>query len=384
MRSLYAKKWFKIPYLVTLYLFAAYGAFLTLTYLAMSFKLTNDSGMVDVNNRYFQSMHDKYNQDFKVDSVSIEKHRYDILERIILLNDFYPVNAQYILRAYQQSQNEKLALQMIDAVELKLIGNKAYQSRLTQLKSKTRDNSEQVTGLSAFGWMNITEWKHFKEAVIRDKPYIDSAAKVCGVEARVIVSCLMGEQVRMFNSRRERFKHLAKPLGRLALETNQSYGVTGIKEHTAKNIEFHLTHPESEYYLGKDYEHILDYNDGHSWGNNLNDSMSVRVKRLVQTKNHYYSYLYAGAFVHQIKRQWERAGYPIDDRPEILASLFNLGYTKSKPKKNPAVGGANFRVRDTEYTFGAIAFEFYFSGELAEYFPFEKERFKPSKEYRKA
>ena len=80
-------------------------------------------------------------------------------------------------------------------------------------------------------------------------------------------------------------------------------------------------------------------------------------------------------FLKQMKMQWQRAGYPIDERPEILASLFNLGYQRSKPKKNPSVGGSTFKIHDTDYTFGAVAFEFYYSGELSDVFPFEKKRF---------
>jgi hypothetical protein len=103
--------------------------------------------------------------------------------------------------------------------------------------------------------------------------------------------------------------------------------------------------------------------------------MSVRLRRLVQFNDHYYSYLYAALFVKQIKMQWERAGYPLDNRPEILASLFNLGYSKSKPKKNPSVGGSNYQVGESQYTFGAVAFEFYYSGELIDIFPYQKKRF---------
>ena len=118
-----------------------------------------------------------------------------------------------------------------------------------------------------------------------------------------------------------------------------------------------------------DYDTITDYK------NKLNDTLSLRISRLVQLKNHYYSYLYAAIFVKQIKMQWERAGYPIDERPEILASLFNLGFYKSVPKKNPGVGGSVFNVGDKSFTFGSVAFEFYYSGELAEYYPYESKRF---------
>ena len=75
--------------------------------------------------------------------------------------------------------------------------------------------------------------------------------------------------------------------------------------------------------------------------------------------------------------QWERAGFPIDDRPEIFASLFNLGYNKSKPKKYPSVGGSEFKIRDEQHTFGAVAFDFYYSGELCDLFPFQAVHFAP-------
>lgn len=375
MRKILRSRWVRVPYRITLYSFAVYGAFLTLTYLAMKFKWTNDSGMVDANNRYFQEMHDKYNQNFKVDSVSMQKHRYEVLNRIIVLNEFYPLNAQYVLSAYQKTQDERLALQMLDAVDLRLQEDRKYQRALEKIKERHNSSNSETTGLSVFEWMNIEEWKYFKEAVAKDKKWIDSASRVTGVEGRFIVACLVGEQVRLFNSRREKFKDLVAPLKSLALETNLSYGVTGIKENTAIRIEQYLKDSTSVYYLGKDYAHLLDYDSMANYTNNINDTMNVRLQRLVQFNNHYYSYLYAAIFIKQIKMQWERAGYPIDDRPEILASLFNLGYAKSKPKKNPGVGGSVFKVRETEYTFGSVAYEFYYSGEMADLFPYEKKHF---------
>ena len=126
MRKLFRNKKVRFLYFFFLYLFAAYGAFLTLTYLAMRFNWTNDSGMVDANNRYFQEMHDKYNQNFKVDSVSMQKHRYEVINRIIVLNEYYPKNAQMILQAYQKTDDERLALQMLDAADLRLLKNSKY------------------------------------------------------------------------------------------------------------------------------------------------------------------------------------------------------------------------------------------------------------------
>lgn len=375
MRNFLRSKWIKIPYTVLLYAFAIYGFFLTATYVAMRFNWTNDTGMVDSNNRYFQDMHDKYNQNFKVDSISMQKHRLELMNRVILLNEYYPKNAQHILTAYQNTKSEKLALQMLDAADLRLMKNKKYRRAVQKMRGKMNSPNRETTGLSVYEWMNIYEWKHFKEAVAKDKKWIDSAAVVTGVEPRFIVACLVGEQVRLFNSRREKFKHLVAPLKTLALENNMSYGVTGIKENTAIRIENYLKDSTSVYYLGKEYEHLLDFDSTATYSNSINDTMNVRLQRLVQFNNHYYSYLYAAIFIKQIKTQWEKAGYPIDDRPEILASLFNLGYAKSKPKKNPGVGGSVFKVRDVEYTFGALAYEFYYSGELQDLFPYKEKHF---------
>ena len=375
MRAFFQKKWIKIPYQITLYSFAIYGFFLIGTYLAMKFKWTNDAGLVDVNTRYYQQIHDKYNQSFKIDSSNIVQYRSEILGRINLLNEYYPKNASDIMDAWVSSKDEKLALQMLSAIDLKLKDKKSYQKALQRIIANRKLDAK-ASGLNAFDWMNIMEWKYFKEAVAKDKRYIDSAAKAAGVESRMIVACLVGEQVRLFNSRRERFKTFVAPLKTLALETNLSYGVTGIKENTAQRIERYLKDSTSMYYLGNKYSHLLDYDSTINYNNQHNDTMSVRVKRLVQYKDHYYSYLYAAIYIKQIKTQWEKAGFPIDNRPEILASLFNLGYQKSIPKKNPAVGGSNFKIREQEYTFGSVAYEFYYSGEMSNIFPYKKEKFK--------
>ena len=375
MRAFFQKKWIKIPYQITLYSFAIYGFFLIGTYLAMKFKWTNDAGLVDVNTRYYQQIHDKYNQSFKIDSSNIVQYRNEILGRIHLLNEYYPKNASDIMDAWVSSKDEKLALQMLSAIDLKLKDKKSYQKALQRIITNRKLDAK-ASGLNAFDWMNIMEWKYFKEAVAKDKRYIDSAAKAAGVESRMIVACLVGEQVRLFNSRRERFKTFVAPLKTLALETNLSYGVTGIKENTAQRIERYLKDSTSMYYLGNKYSHLLDYDSTINYNNQHNDTMSVRVKRLVQYKDHYYSYLYAAIYIKQIKTQWEKAGFPIDNRPEILASLFNLGYQKSIPKKNPAVGGSNFKIREQDYTFGSVAYEFYYSGEMSNIFPYKKEKFK--------
>lgn len=255
---------------------------------------------------------------------------------------------------------------MLDAIDMRLQDNKEYQQEVKKYY-KSRLNKYKQSNESVFEWMNISEWTDFKYAVAKDKKLIDSVAKVTGVEPRLIVCCLVGEQIRLFNSSREAYKKWIGPLKILSVETKFSFGVTGIKEHTAQMIEYYLKDSTSRFYLGKQYETLLDFET---------DSVQTeRFDRLTSYKNHYYSYLYAAVFLKQMKVEWEKAGFPIDNRPEILATLFNVGFPQSKPKPNPRVGGSTIKIYDKDYSFGAVAFEFYYSGELFDVFPFKSKKF---------
>ncbi|MFO0495027.1 MAG: hypothetical protein ACK50Y_05805, partial [Flavobacteriia bacterium] len=86
-------------------------------------------------------------------------------------------------------------------------------------------------------------------------------------------------------------------------------------------------------------------------------------------------YMYAALFLKQVKMQWEKAGFPIDHRPEILVTLFNVGFPQSDPKNNPKVGGSTIKINEKPYSFGAIGYQFYYSGELYDLFPFKSHKF---------
>jgi hypothetical protein len=367
VKKIFSKKWFKYPFFAFVLIFALIGFFMSGTYIAMKFKLTNDDGAIDKNDRYFQDISDKYNQSFKLNSENKEFKDYDNLHRILILNKYAPQNAKYIMDAYFKCKNEVEIGKMILAAEMYLQENQGYKDEVQRyIKSKESKAKNPIKG-SVFEWMNISEWQDFKIACVKDKKLIDSVAELTGVESRLIVSCLVGEQIRLFNSNREAYKKWIGPLKILSVESQFSYGVTGIKIQTAIDIENKLKKPNSEFYLGSQYSHLLDFKSGNPSGE--------RVKRLVDYKNHFYSYMYAAIFLKQMKTQWEKAGFPIDDRPEILATLFNVGFPQSKPKSNPRVGGSTIKIHDKPHSFGAIAFEFYYSGELIDEFPFKEKRF---------
>lgn len=348
-------------------IFALIGFTLTAGYLAVKFHFTDDPGTIDINDRYFQEIKDKYGRKKDTDSVNINYTEARLLHQLKVLSKYYPTNTFYILNAYYKSKNINEAVRMLEAVHIHMKNNESYISEINLFENYNLKELEKLHSKSVFEWMNINEWQDFKIAVAKDKHLIDSAAFMTGVEPRLIVAVLVGEQIRLFNSSREAYKKWIGPLKILSVETTFSLGVTGIKPHTAQTIEKHLKDSNTVFYLGSKYENLLDFK--------TSNHSQERFDRLTSYKNHYYSYLYAAINIKQLMLQWERTGFDISERPEILATLFNIGFDASVPKETPMVGGSGIDIKGKKYTFGAIAYEFYYSGELYELFPFKNKKF---------
>ena len=205
------------------------------------------------------------------------------------------------------------------------------------------------------------EWIAFRIAVIKDKSIIDKVSKETGIPARTLVSLLVPEQMRLFNSNRALFKKVFEPLKILGSQSQFSWGIFGIKDETARAIEEYLKNKNSPFYLGASFEHMLDFK--------TTDPDQERFQRIIDEKDHTYSYLYSAIYLAQINKQWEKDGFPIDNRSEILATLFNVGFEKSVPNANPKSGGAPIDINGTVWSFGALAGSFYYSDEMIEIFP---------------
>lgn len=284
---------------ILVYLFALIGLVLVLGWLGLRFGLTKTAGVIDLNDRYFKEVTDT-------------------------------------LRKNEQNDNQNIAQIIIDY-------NKKHQS---------------VQEISA--WRLTPEWQVLREAIAKDKEIINQVSKLVEVNSRLIVGVLVVEQLRLYNSEREIYKQFFQPLKILGVQSQFSWGVTGLKEETAEEIERKLKDASSPFYLGRDKESLLDFK--------TLDPRTERFERLTDSRNHYYSYLYTAIYLKQLMVEWERAGYNISDRPEILATLFNLGFTKSEPKADPKVGGAEIEIGEQKYSFGSLAYQFYYSGELIEEF----------------
>jgi hypothetical protein len=96
-----------------------------------------------------------------------------------------------------------------------------------------------------------------------------------------------------------------------------------------------------------------------------------RMNRITDAKDPYYSYLYVGSIYERNNGTVAKSGYDISNRPEVLATLYNLGFYYSVPKADPAVGGTVITINNVDYTYGDSAYEFYYSGEISDIFPIE-------------
>ena len=346
-----------------IYGFAIVGFGLCSAWLAVKLKLTNDPGGVDINDRYFQTVTVSDNQRHAMlsDSAKLEGLKNLAYYKIIELGVLHPQNAKLMMNYFRRTEDVYTIEHMLDAMSIYMKDSADYY-KLVSGHEKSLSYKNNANQSNLFWWSSVEEWPVLRAAVSKDYKVIDSVAKITGVSGRLISAVLIAEQIRLFDSRREAFKKWIAPLKILTSETSFSWGVTGIKDFTAKNIEHNLIDRNSVYYPGAAYERLLDFKT-------TNPDLE-RFERITNTKNHFYAYLYSALCIKQIDTQWKRAGYDLTDRPEIMATLYNVGFSSSFPKPDPQVGGSTIDIKGKKYTFGLLAYEYYFSGEMADLYPY--------------
>ena len=211
-------------------------------------------------------------------------------------------------------------------------------------------------------WAQTEEWKTFSEAIKKDKDVLTRVETETGIPARLIVSTLAVEQLRLFTSEREVYKQAFFPLKILGTQTQFSWGVMGIKPETAQKIEENLKATSSPFYLGKDFENKLDFKTA-----NIDQE---RFARITDEHDRYYAYLYGALYIKEFIEGWKKAGYEdISKKPEIIGTLYNIGFNHFEPKSEPQVGGAEIEINGVKYSFGGLTYNIYNSRELLDIFP---------------
>lgn len=381
-------KFCKYGYFLVVHFFALVGIGFVAVFLAVKFKFTNVEGSVD-------ELSDKFNQQAlvlgvatsipEIDSqdwqevanlegkiASLNKIKEDKIFRLCRLWELGYIAPANVLPALELLKSNRMLMvdKIVTAVETRVAEIKTYEENIKNCQNKffenpidlpklenkiTKSNSENI-----FNWANQKQWFDVKDSIVKDKEQILKATSIAKIEPRILVSSLMVEQLRLFYSQRELYKKIFEPLKILANSYQISLGVMSIKEETAIQIENHLKDVGSPYYLGKEYEKILDYDAGA-------DVAKERFSRLTSV-NHFWNYLYGSLYLKQMLTQWENAGIDIKGRPEVVATLFNVGFPQSKPNPNPKVGGSTVIINNISYTFGRLAYEFYYSGEMRDIF----------------
>ena len=386
------KKILKVFYWIMVYGFALIGFVFTGMFFAIRLKITDVSGSVDEINDIFQTRADEVknineklveasgsadvdNLKTKIDQLTTEK---DLkIKNLCSLNELSytaPKNVQKILAAKKQNLSDLTLSNMIFAIKTYLTDSDSFDKNVADCmanfdsikisEEEIKIRAESSEGKNIFVWPDTEEWKTVIDSVLKDRDGVNRAAAMVNIDPRLIVSDLIVEQLRVYFSARELYKKYFEPLKILSNMNKMSLGVMAIKEETAIQIENHLKDKSSPYYLGPQYENLLNYADGQ-------DVAAERYNRLMDNK-HYYSYLYAAIYLKQMMGQWKNAGFDISDRPEIIGTLFNVGFPQSKPNANPKIGGSSVTIGQNKYSFGRLSYEFFYSGELVEAFPYVK------------
>lgn len=100
---------------------------------------------------------------------------------------------------------------------------------------------------------------------------------------------------------------------------NSSIGFCQVKLKTAYYIEKQLADSLSDFYPGEKYKNIL--------------GLTKNPYRLIERlQNDSLNILYAAAYLRIIQSYWSKHGFTIDDRPEIIGSLYQLGLFQESGK----------------------------------------------------
>jgi len=366
------KKIIKISLKITGFITLSFIFILFCGFVAVKFNWTKTAGNIDENTGLYDSLDDSLHSSFlptSRDTNDVNNAR--VYCQLYILSDYADYNAATIFNIYQQTKSYDLVQKMILAVEIRLNNVKALNDRLSICDREEKPNIG-VTWLAnrlqnpkqanIFTWQNEEPWQIIRQAVLKDKDTLNKVGSELKISPRLILSVAIVEQLRLYYTQRELFERVFKPLKILANANKMAWGVMSIKETAAISTEQNLKNKQSDFYLGSDYENILNFK--------TNTPDKERYDRLTDNNSHYYSYLYGGLIIKEATVQWQKFGYDISFRPEILATLFNIGTQNSKPKQDPLVGGSKITIDGHDYVFGSLAYEFYYSGDLVADFPY--------------
>ena len=234
------RKWGRKIFDIIVWIFALCGFAIIGAWAIYKLGFTNDRGTKDSNYRYMLSVDEmKSLKDSVLTEQQIQERWMRQYVKLAVFSRFYPTNAQLITQAAQYGHDPMHVDRMLAACSMYIDDLSAYNDLLRKVESVLAEQPQQEAG-NVIPWMADIEWRALRQAIVHDKSLIIEAGRLTGVEPRLIVGCLIGEQIRLFNSEREQLKQYLGPVKVLNVQSQFSYGVNGIKISTAKAIEEHL------------------------------------------------------------------------------------------------------------------------------------------------
>lgn len=194
-----------------------------------------------------------------------------------------------------------------------------------------------------YNQLHIDQAKRYSE-------HISTAAKIFKLEPNLIKACIMVEQLRAFYTFKGLFKNVAKTNTYLTIMSKQSFGIGGIKLHTAEQFEQRL----QQHNAGL-------YNTYFAYSNTKSINQQ-RLARLTDSKDYYYQVLYSAGILYRYITERKESGYDIDHQPWLVATMYNIGY--SKPHNNADIWGAFMTIEWERYSFGWLAMLLYYYLEI--------------------
>lgn len=174
--------------------------------------------------------------------------------------------------------------------------------------------------------------------IYKHKNYIVKAASKFDINPVILASVIYTERHLNFDWTDQVFDKALAMVGK-----NSSLGFCQVKLKTAYFIERQLLDSTSSFYLGSKYENILVL---HQNPYNLINDLQIDSINI----------LYAAAYLKIIQNYWQNAGYSIDDKPEIIGSLYQLGLfhkngAPREPHFNPKANDFGKETLDSIYLF---------------------------------
>jgi hypothetical protein len=155
------------------------------------------------------------------------------------------------------------------------------------------------------------------------KSNIEYASKTFDINPDFFKVIIYVERTNNYNWQDEYFDDYLAKKGQ-----NSSIGFCQVKMKTAYWIECQLADSSSEFYPGKKYENILP----------VSQSPQEIIDKLMDDRT---NLLYAAAYMKIIQSYWKNKGFAIDDRVDIIATIFSYGvFSRStgeplKPNADP-------------------------------------------------